>query len=140
MKYNKFFSLFILVFLFSCGPVYRTDYNYTPPRTTHGMQCTSGCQTTRQQCELIEDQRHDNCKIKAELEFFRCEHNKRFRFNQKTGERECIRNCNCFRPFCSNPSKERCDRQYRSCYMNCGGKVTSNTYCVSNCEKASESN
>ncbi|MEZ4752834.1 MAG: hypothetical protein R3A13_00765 [Bdellovibrionota bacterium] len=133
MNKLKVFLILILV-LSACGPVYKTDYTYIPPKTESGRSCIFQCQNTKVQCEQLQELKYERCLDRADREYDRCERNKRYIY-KPNGERKCVDNCYCFRDSCSL-DEETCEIRYRSCYGTCGGSVEAKTYCVSNCEKA----
>lgn len=118
----------------ACGPVYKTDYTFFPPERESGRTCVMQCENSKMQCRQLVQLRHDSCRQQAETAYYLCEASRRYRIDSK-GKQKCIENCYCSRESCSE-DYEPCDSQYRSCYQTCGGKVTSRTYCVSNCENA----
>jgi hypothetical protein len=124
----------LALLLIGCGPVYKTDYSFTPPKTDSGRACVFQCENNKLQCRQIVQLRHDSCEQQSETNYYLCESSKRYRYDSK-GKQKCIENCYCYRETCSE-EYEPCDEQYRGCYQTCGGEVSSRTYCVSNCEKA----
>ena len=127
-------SFLLIAFLTSCGPVYKTNYTYIPPENEEGKSCIFQCDNTKLQCYQLEDMRYQRCLDRADRDYYRCEANRRYVYNYKKKRRECRHNCYCFRSSCSQ-TREVCDDRYRTCYQTCGGSVTSETVCVSNCEE-----
>lgn len=128
----RLFILFVSLIMSACGPVYQTDYTFTPPTTESGQMCVFQCDNSKLQCGQLEEMKYQNCLDRADREYYNCENNKRYGYN-KNGEWVCQDNCYCFRSSCS-VNEAICDDRYRMCYQTCGGKVQSRTYCVSNCE------
>ena len=123
--------LLMVSFLTACGPVYRTEYTFKPPRTATGRNCAFQCETSRGQCRQIEDLRVDRCEDNSRREVQDCEDRLRWDKNRDSKWYECTGD-SCTADY------DRCDELYRSCYQSCGGNVTSQTVCVANCEKARE--
>ena len=128
-----FFCL-LSVSLIACGPVYHTDYTFDPPGSQSGRTCVLQCDNSKLLCDQLTESRYDSCLQRAELQYQSCESRKIYRIDYESGKTKCVENCYCYRESCSR-DEETCDKQYRSCYQTCGGKVTSRTYCVSNCEE-----
>ena len=115
--------------LTGCGPVYQTDYSFTPPKTDSGRSCTYHCETVKQQCRQIEELRVDRCEDQNRWESQRCEDELYRKKGRDSKWYECGSTQSCTADY------EGCDSQYRACYESCGGRVDARTYCVSNCEK-----
>ena len=122
--------------LSSCGPVYQTTYDFTPPRSFEGRQCINVCQMTQQQCEANETMRHESCEARTEAAYDRCESRKIYRYDHEKGKTKCVENCSCWKESCDEPDLELCQQRYRECYENCGGRVDAYTRCVANCDNA----
>ncbi len=128
MKTTTLLGGFTLLFTIGCGPVYRTDYQFTPPSSSTGKVCASNCENSKYQCQQIEQMRADQCQDRARLEMQRCEDNVRWREGREPKWYECgMDSCSA--------DTERCESQYRSCFTACGGKVDAQTICVANCEQ-----
>ena len=119
----------------SCGPAYRTFYTYVPPKTVVGKGCVSQCNVMKMQCGQLEDQKLANCTQRADTAHRECE---------RAAQAEVLAcklggNKSCVKPYCARQicvkDHATCDAQYRVCFQNCGGKVTSETRCVARCEK-----
>lgn len=121
-------ALLVVLLLGACGPVYNTEYTFSPPKSETGRSCTYHCDTNKFQCRQIEDMHAQRCQEQAYWEQQRC-------------EAEIYRNkgrdpkwYECGTSSCS-ADYDRCEEQYRACYQSCGGKVESVTRCVANCEQ-----
>ena len=128
---------FLAVGFNACGPVFKTNYTYIPPKTSQGQACVFQCQNTQQHCEQLEEMRYERCLDRNEADYYRCLRDQRYVYNYKKGRQECVENCYCSRGYCSR-DEERCGEQYRGCYQTCGGEVLAETICVSNCEQLEE--
>lgn len=121
-------GLLALLGLAGCGPVYHTDYSFTPPKSQVGVNCTLHCENNRLQCRQVEDVQVQSCELRAERDRDYCEDQIRWRKGRDTKWYECtLDSCSA--------NYERCDESYRLCYESCGGKVTATTRCVQNCEQ-----
>ncbi len=119
----------LLVFLLAasaCGPVYRTQYSFEEPDSPEGRACTFQCQTSKLQCEQIEDLRQERCEDRALREQDRC-------LRRLERQKKEIKSYDCPLDTC-RADYDRCEKMYRACYQSCGGRVTSETVCVSGCE------
>lgn len=113
------------LFLAGCGPVYKTEYSYRPPQSPQGQACIMQCDNMKRQCYIYEDFRVRACEDEnriARLEYERC-----LSMNYDR--------CWDMSSFCSSADYRHCDEEYRLCYQNCGGLITSREICVSGCEK-----
>ncbi len=128
MNTNYFFVLSASVLMFGCGPVFRTNYTYTPPESSHGRACVYSCDTTKVNCEHLERMREENCDERARLEKERCERDFELR-GKKPKWSDCWSSSSC------SANLDHCHQLYVSCYQSCGGKVRSEEVCVSNCDK-----
>ena len=124
----------IAALLFGCGPVYRTQYNYTPPQTSEGRGCVSQCEGHRMQCEALQQQQHMLCEQQANMQQQTC------RTQADTAYNSCVAsgNTSCFRRVCIRrtcmPQTGACVPQYNRCYSTCGGQVQASQVCVRRCE------
>ena len=117
--------------LSGCGPVYSTQYRYTPPLDANGKLCVSQCSNTREMCRMMEETR-------AAQEQAQCQQNSAMRYsmclsNAKTDQarKDCDRNNYSY---CSRSANtERCEESYRQCFQNCGGKIDSFPVCDCGC-------
>ena len=118
----------LCLFFSACGPIYNTDYQFTPPSSTTGRVCTQQCENSKFQCQQMEEMSADRCRDRAQIEQQRCEDNIRWREGRDPKWYECgAESCSA--------NTDRCDAQYRSCYQACGGRVDAHTYCVANCSQ-----
>jgi len=126
--------LALVMLLGACAPMYRTTYDYTPPRDRIGKLCTAQCGTTLQFCRGNADNRaqsqYSQCEIEAQQDYYHC-------LNATSDPKQrnlCfLRQCN------SHTDYSRCDADYRGCYSACGGHVAAHRHCVLNCPKADAS-
>lgn len=122
------FLALALLTLIGCGPIYDTQYQFTPPDDGNGRACIYQCENGREQCTELEELREESCENRAESEYQRCADNIYRRKGRDPKWNEC------YRESCSSDT-ERCENSYRSCYQSCGGKVRAETVCVANCDQ-----
>ncbi len=129
----------------STDPVYRTQYDLTAPEGSAGKQCVVGCETNRLLCEQRNDDRiarceeqadraYNNCQAAAQTDLDNCYADLKQRYGSAWNK--YVTNCasyrnTCYRQTCSTRSS--CNKGYRACFGNCGGKVTPRSVCVRNC-------
>jgi len=125
---KNFIQFIFFAFLVGCGPLYQTDYVFTPPKSSGGVSCTYQCETVKSQCEQIEELEAERCESYSQSEQDSCEADIRYRKNREPKWYECV-------PDSCSVDKEKCETNYRTCYQSCGGRVETVTRCVANCDK-----
>ncbi|NOT83782.1 MAG: hypothetical protein HOP02_03165 [Methylococcaceae bacterium] len=134
-QYTRLAIILLVILIQACAnPKYQTFYNYDPPTTAEGRACTFQCENTKMQCEQVDQMRLANCQDRAELNFQRCTDRAQAEYDRckASGQKYCIADY-CREETCNNNGQ--CENQYRRCFSICGGKVTSETRCVANCER-----
>ena len=133
------FILFLLVFslgsLSACSPVYKTEYQFTPPETAEGIacanncldalhSCTGSCQSKETECRYIED-------LKSELEY------QLYIREQSLLKKAVERKRSSFTNYrhCNTGCKKQCQSSQRICHSNCGGGVAKHRYCSAFCDE-----
>jgi len=115
--------------LSGCGPIYSTQYRYTPPVDSNGRMCVNQCANSRDLCRQLEESR-------ASQEQAQCQQNASMRYalclsSAKTDQARS--QCNSS-SYCSRSANtERCEESYRQCFQNCGGKIDSFQVCDFGC-------
>jgi len=115
--------------LSGCGPIYSTQYRYTPPLDINGKMCVNQCASSRDLCRQLEESR-------ASQEQAQCQQNATMRYalclsSAKTDQARS--QCNSS-SYCSRSANtERCEESYRQCFQNCGGKIDSFQVCDFGC-------
>ena len=126
-------SLFLIIFSFliiSCGPIYKTVYDYQSPRDTESRYCLNTCDTSRQHCSSRCDDRQQNCEVAANsadsMEYASC---------QMSGKKDCKKPYNYSGHYhCKDHNcKKECTNNYNQCFRNCGGTINTRTVCTFNC-------
>lgn len=128
-------TLFIILTISACSPVYKKHYSFSTPPTEIGKMCANGCLDKKATCV-------SNCKVEQEncrrLEYLRAE-NRYLEYvtEQKKAKKPIEKTPNSFRMFstCGITScKTECNENHRICYSTCGGKVKEKTYCTKFCD------
>ncbi len=134
-KYYCVLAVTLLAFIQGCAsPKYETFYDFQPPQTSEGRACIFQCENTKMQCEQLDQMRIANCGDRADIDFQRCTDRAKAEYDRcKASGKQYCAEARCEKTTCS--SSGQCDTQYQRCYTTCGGKVTSETRCVANCEK-----
>ncbi|MGD8332004.1 MAG: hypothetical protein PVJ49_21400 [Acidobacteriota bacterium] len=120
----------------ACGPVYKTNYELTPPQTAEGRMCVTQCQQTKGACQSAGYDRYARCKSEqrayAERKF------NEYRIQQlllgqpiKKSQRSFYGGYSCSH---EQSYKSGCEQDFVGCFSTCGGTVTPHTVCVRNCE------
>ncbi len=123
-----FVAVLIAIFFTGCGPIYDTQYTFDPPEGGSGRACVAQCETSKFQCEQLEEMKADRCRDRAEREAEQCRNRVYWKEGREPKWYECGTDS------CSTDA-EKCESRYRSCYQTCGGRVRSETRCVANCDQ-----
>lgn len=134
---SRFFSLILSALLMAalvgCGPIYRTDYNYMPPKSSAGKMCISQCLQNKSICEQSCQVSNENCKERAHedalLQYAT------YRADQARNNQPIKKSVNDFdTSYRCNQSCD-CAPAFNSCYSACGGQIQTNKVCVAFCDK-----
>jgi hypothetical protein len=120
--------------LAGCGPIYETQYQFTPPPDPQGKMCAVQCQQNQTYCRA-------NCDM-ARQACLAYEHDRgmeayeRYAYERHRARQPVKRTPDSFveKYRCSNSCEEGCADEYRQCFGICGGTVTSQQVCTFNCE------
>lgn len=121
--------------LAACGPVIETRYNFTPPKSAQGRMMATQCQQTqslcRQNCRLEKQACTSDARSRAALEYQRyvAERNAKNEPLKRSPE-SFVSDWQCSNSECEST----CAEDYRMCYINAGGSVTSRQVCTAFCE------
>jgi hypothetical protein len=83
-----------------CGPIYRTNYSFTPPKTPEGKVCASQCDSTQLHCKQMEDMIYETCQFRAKLARY---YNNICHYNKNKKHKEV-----CYRPIYYEPFLYKC--------------------------------
>ncbi len=127
--------LFLAVIILSgCGPIYRTDYSYKPPKSSAGKMCISQCLQNKSFCEESCQVRNENCKMRAhEDALFQFEAYKREQLKNNQPIQRTVSDFDSSSYRCNNSCD--CTPSFNACYSACGGQVLENKVCVAFCDK-----
>ena len=118
----------------ACAPVYRTKYQYSPPRSEQAHECVQRCESLRLECESNLQHDYHMCERRKQDAYDNCVASQHYQKNEKTGAMECVGNCSCIRYGCGSPNLESCTERFNGCYSMCGGQVSNTTECVAHCD------
>lgn len=112
----------------SCGPIYETNYRYTPPSDPLSRSCVTQCLADKGQCRNTADLKAENQRLRCELDarddYERC-------LSNSQGEQG---RSACSRRTCSdNAQYGQCEGDYRTCFQSCGGIIDEERVCTFNC-------
>ncbi|MEI6557994.1 MAG: hypothetical protein WCO00_06275 [Rhodospirillaceae bacterium] len=137
MMSRMVWAALVMLVVAGCGPIYETVYSYQPPRSPQGQMCAGQCQQIsqycKQNCRLQEDSCKSNSHREASHEFDRYVR-ERQRNHQEIKKQvsdfdhsySCSSSSNC---------EASCGSDFRMCFTNCGGVVTSRQECTMFCDQ-----
>lgn len=115
--YQRFATLVLASLLLGgCGPTY--TYRYSPPPSSHGLDCINSCAMQRNHCKQLArlEENSQRALYQAELRAYQyCKDSK----PNKNTRHSCPYPSY---PFASTAGYD-CQRDYDSCYMACGGTI-----------------
>lgn len=123
--------------LAACGPIYDTEYTYTPPSSGRGQACVSSCDADQTGCKYECRRRTQDCENEkariADREFNRYQ---RWRRDQNL---PVDKNRYDFMPSYSCPWESECtnvcEAEFRACFTGCGGRIDARQVCVMGCNQ-----
>lgn len=128
--------LMLAAIVAACGPMYDTQYFYTPPSDSAGRQLAGQCRVMSRMCAQNCELRESACRSEARDDA-RYEYNRYVKQRQKENAKikksldSFVRDSHCSSSSCENA----CDAEYRSCYTEAGGQVRSKQVCVAFCDE-----
>ncbi len=132
----RFAMMALVLAVVGCGPIYETVYSYQPPRSGEGKMCVGQCQQTNrycvQNCRLTEQTCKANAERQASYDY------ERYVREQHRNHQEIKKSVSDFNyGYCSSSSscESECGGDYRMCYTNCGGTVSSHQECTMFCDQ-----
>lgn len=134
--FKNFFILSVLVLaslLTSCGPMYKTEYSFIPPKSDLSKMCTAQCVQSKNDCEQSCRVDNENCRLRAKqnalFEF------KNYKEDQKQRGLPITKSVSDFDRSSSCFNSCHCESTFRECYSACGGEVRERQVCVAFCDK-----
>ena len=107
--------LFVMIFISSCGPIYEDVYDYSAPANKQGKRCANNCLTIQNSCFQVCNAKENGCHVAESIN-------------------SILYNRTAYQSVCrDNRCSKRCEDQYRSCFINCGGEVHRSSRCVGFC-------
>ena len=105
----------LVVLLAACS-----HYEYYPPASEAGRQCTVQCAAVREMCISNEYNRAQydraSCEQRNHWNYQRC--------MKRADDKDDAKACARAQPMCwSSANTFRCDENYRSCFVSCGGRI-----------------
>ncbi|MCG8354249.1 MAG: hypothetical protein MI920_01635 [Kiloniellales bacterium] len=126
------------VALAACGPVYKTVYEFDPPRSAAGLQCVQQCWQNQSLCRLSADSDERLCLAEARAEAERRFVNYRLdrleegkKVEKRLSDFDHSYRCR-YRSF-----GKSCEPDFRVCYVSCGGQVRPYRVCTAFCDQQS---
>ncbi len=125
---RKILAVVAALVVMSCGPIYETNYRYTPPADPLSRPCISQCLADKSQCRHIAELKADNATL-------RCERDARDDYERCLGNAKGDQGkSSCNRRSCgSSADTGICEVDYRSCFQSCGGVIDEERVCTFNC-------
>ena len=125
---RKMLWIAVALLVMSCGPIYETNYRYTPPQDPLSRPCVSQCLADKGQCRNTTD-------LKAENSRLRCERDSRDDYERCLGSASGEQGrASCNRSSCSGSADYgQCEGDYRVCFQSCGGVISEDRVCTFNC-------
>lgn len=127
----------LTVLLTACGPIYNTEYTYSPPSSARGQACVARCEADQSQSRYECRRRTQDCENEKARIADR-EYSRYVRWRQQQNL-PVDRNRSSFEPNYSCPWESECtdvvDAQYRACFTSCGGRIDAQQVCVMGCNQ-----
>lgn len=97
-----------------------THYDFKAPESDQGRYCVTQCAAIKEACNGNEIRRTNaekaSCERSNDVVFMACA--------GKSAAKDQEKECEKHRKYCwSSPDTDRCDNEYRSCFVNCGGSI-----------------
>jgi hypothetical protein len=125
-------SLFIVT-VTGCGPVYKTTFNYTPPKSDTGKMCAAQCIQARTTCQTMCEMQKQNCITQAKIDADR--DYEAYKTEQLSQSKPVKKIPADFDKTWQCDSACGCGNTFNMCYQTCGGIVTPHKECVAFCDK-----
>lgn len=121
--------------LTACGPIYRTDYTYVPPKSSKGPMCIAQCEQSRNTCNQMCEMQKQTCRAQGrqtallEYQIYKNDQERSGRKVKKTIDDfdhsyyDCDHACGC-------------QENFNICYTACGGQIQEHRVCTAFCDKA----
>ena len=118
--------------LIACGPVYKTQYTYAPPRAAMGKLCITQCLQNQNMCEQMCQMRNQTCRLQAHQDaLYQYE---AYKHKQEREGKEGMRSIGDFEFSSACNEQCGCTSIFNTCYAACGGQVQAHSVCVAFCD------
>lgn len=128
-KLQNFPIVLLMLTIAGCTPSYKTAYLYSLPQDEKQAVCFSICDKHRSRCLQHVQTEKRNCELRnqmAHMAYRQC-----LSVN-RSGPGATSPVCDDNQNFCfSDP--ERCEANYRKCFMDCGGEISEDSVCITHC-------
>jgi hypothetical protein len=122
--------LLLAALINGCGPIYGTEYRYSPPPEPEARSCVALCRNTQQLCRSTAENRAERetmrCEVEANRDYERC-----LRAGRR--DREALSRCHLRTCPTHLPHDGHCTEEFNLCYTECGGEVEVERVCQFNC-------
>lgn len=134
----RLFTLLLFValsgMLLGCGPIYKKEYAYVPPRSSAGKMCLAQCIQGKSNCQQMCQMRNENCRAQARQDAFY--QYQEYKHERRREGKEVKKTVNDFdNSFFSCNESCDCTSSFNACYAACGGQVLERDVCVAFCNK-----
>lgn len=129
IKLPLFFMFVLIVVSSACTPAYQTLYRYSEPVDEKQAVCFPICEKHRIDCVQIAKSEKRNCELRNQIA--RMTYRQCLSVN-KPGPGAIAPNCDANQDFCFSDI-ERCDNNFRNCFLDCGGEISEDRICTANC-------
>ena len=126
-------TLISVALLSACGPIYKTEYAYTPPASSMGQMCVSQCLQNKSVNEQMCQMRNDACRSQARQNaMYQFE---AYRNERKSDGKKVRKDLSDFDQ--SYLCSDSCDSTptFNACYSACGGQVLERQICTAFCNQ-----
>ncbi len=123
----------LVALMTGCGPVYKREYSFVPPKSNVAKMCTAQCVQSKNTCQQMCNLNTENCRLRARQDaIYQYEQYKR---DRRHDGKDIQKNLSDFDHGSLCSSSCNCEPSYRECYSACGGEVLQRDVCVAFCDK-----
>lgn len=131
-----FLMLVVAATVAACGPVYDTQYHFTPPADPTGRQLAGQCRVVQNMCKQNCQMREHACRADARAEGMMeyqayVAERRRKNLPIKRSPDSFVSTYMCGSSSC----EDACEDDYRSCYVEAGGQIRAQRVCVAFCDQ-----
>lgn len=131
-----FLMLAVAATVAACGPVYDTQYHFTPPADPTGRQLAGQCRVVQNMCKQNCQMREHACRADARAEGMMeyqayVAERRRKNLPIKRSPESFVSTYMCGSGNC----EDACEDDYRGCYVEAGGQIRAQRVCVAFCDQ-----